>query len=268
MKDRFGRLFCALVGTPWSGCSCRIHVQSSGEFYCMSADTRDLISSREDAARFDTFAEAYANAQTGFALKHISLAAAYDFCQSREDGGRVFAAIFDVYVNFLLLFCDQMTATQARANAPASTLRPQVFVLDGSVDFDARMNLHRYNSSFVLRYRALWDKVMGLLILIYAPQQYECFIAAKSRKRKFRDISVQAKTLDSKLADSLLQLIEKFDNEFRTPEAHGTGSLRKWSFMIAEFSQDRSIHLLGYWNAINDVVSRLGKALSPPSAQK
>jgi hypothetical protein len=206
--------------------------------------------------------EAYAKARTGFHLNHISLAAAYDFCQAREDGGRIFAAVLDVYVNFLLLFCDQIAAAMARSNAPASTLRPQVSALESSEIFNARMDLHRYNSSFVLRYRALWDKLMGLLILIYVPHQYERFIAAKSRKKKFKDISVQANTLDSKLADALLQLIERFDNEFRTPEAHGTGALRKWSFVVTELSQDRSLHLLGYWNAINDVVSRFGKTLS------
>ncbi|HEY4368743.1 MAG TPA: hypothetical protein VGN07_16030 [Steroidobacteraceae bacterium] len=231
----------------------------------MTTEALQLIKSRADAARFDTYMQAYAQAAAGFALSHISLAAAYDFCQSREDGGRLFAAIFDVHVNFTLLFCDQASATKARSYAPAETLRAGTSALESSIIFDTRMNLHRHNSAFVLRYRALWDKLMGLLILMFVPEKYEQFISASSRKKAFRKIAVRANKVDATLADSLHSLIEKFDNEFRTPEAHGTGALRKWSFIVTELSADKSLNLLWYWNAINDVVSRLGKALAAPT---
>lgn len=39
-------------------------------------------------------------------------------------------------------------------------------VLDSPEEFFGKADLHRFHSSFVLRYRAIWDKLMGLLILL------------------------------------------------------------------------------------------------------
>ena len=68
-------------------------------------------------------------------------------------------------------------------------------------------------------------------------------------------------------AQSLRQILEMFDNELRTPEAHGTGALRKWSFTLEPINEDPSMKLIGYWNVINEVILRLGKFCSgsPPT---
>jgi len=201
------------------------------------------------------------------ALKHVSLVAAYDYCQSRTDGGKLFTAILDVFINFLLVYCDMCSAVSLWSQTNPKDPGKEQSVLDSVEVFFGKMDCHRYNSSFVLRYRALWDKLMGLLVLMYVPAQYERFSSASSRKKTFFKIVRESSLLTEDNAGNLIKLLEGFDNEFRTPEAHGTGALRKWSFNMVPMQENPSIKLLGYWNVVNDTMSRLGKSFVAGSSK-
>ena len=50
------------------------------------------------------------------------------------------------------------------------------------------------------------------------------------------------------------QILDDFERKFRTPEAHGTGALRKWSFLAVGADKNPSGELLGYWNIINQIM--------------
>jgi hypothetical protein len=52
-------------------------------------------------------------------------------------------------------------------------------VLDSEAKFFGKMDIHRFNTAYVLRYRALWDKLMGLMILIFVPNEYDLFAGAQ-----------------------------------------------------------------------------------------
>jgi hypothetical protein len=121
------------------------------------------------------------------------------------------------------------------------------------------MDIHRFNTSFVLRYRALWDKVMGLLVLMDAPQYYDQFMKAGSRKKEFIKIAKAQKICEEVFIDELVDLLTTFDNKFRTSEAHGAGVLRKYSFLMESMIDNPQGDLVNYWNRLNQFIANYGK---------
>jgi len=118
-------------------------------------------------------------------------------------------------------------------------------------------------SDYVLRYRAAWDKIMGLLILLYTPNNYETYYAGKSRKKMFS--KYMPEFISDRLTTKYLSdLVQSFDDDFRTPEAHGTGVLRKWVLEPAIFTKitidDPNNRLVvTYWNNLILVLSEIEK---------
>lgn len=217
------------------------------------------LNSREEVRKFESLLDKYVSSKTQFPLQHISLVCAYDMLRGREDGGRVFSALLDIQINFLLIWLDSH-AVGATYNQKFSKGKLEGgSVLDSEEKFFGKMEIHRFNSSYVLRYRAIWDKLMGFLILIHAPSEYEKFSSAKSRKRAFRKIALENGIAESDGVTMLENLLTEFDNNFRTAEAHGTGSLRKHSFTMESPDKNPQVELIGYWNAVNGFVSHIGK---------
>jgi hypothetical protein len=217
------------------------------------------LNSREEVTRFEELLESYSTARAQFPLKHISLTNAYDQLQSREDGGRVFSALLDIQITFLLLHLDSH-AVGATWNALFSKGKLEGgSVLDSPAKFFGKMDIHRFNTSYVLRYRAIWDKLMGLIILIYAPAEYDSFSNAKSKKRTFTKIAEKYTFAESQFLVNLNDLLTRFDDTFRTSEAHGTGVLRKYSFTMESMADNPQVELLGFWNAVNGFIAELGK---------
>lgn len=224
------------------------------------AEENFRLENRQEVERFESLVDAYVKERAQFPLKHLSLVVAYDYCQLRADGGKLFAAVLDVFINFLLLYCDTNAVGSTWNRYFAKGRLQGGSVLDSEAKFFGKMDVHRYNSSFVLRYRALWDKIMGLLILMYAPEKYDEFFSSRSRKRIFFKISKGSKILAEETAEYLKGMLERFDNEFRTPEAHGTGALRKWSFTMEPMNENPSIKLIGHWNILIEIMALLGKS--------
>lgn len=75
----------------------------------MNATTFSL-STREEVLRFEELLHRYIEAQTQLPLKHISLVDAYDKTLTRENGGRIFAALLDIQITFFLLYLDMHMA--------------------------------------------------------------------------------------------------------------------------------------------------------------
>lgn len=216
------------------------------------------LNGREEVARFEASVSAYLSLRTPLDANHVSLVAAYDFCLRRADGGKLFAAILDVFINFSIIRCELNDVIAAWGRRDAHRKIESNRILESTNTFQAAMDVQRYTSSFTYRYRALWDKLMGLLILLYAPESYESFSSSKSRKKVFARIVRDKNLLTEENKKALSLMLEWFDNEFRTPEAHGTGTLRKWSFAVLIPREDPTQKLIMYWNLMNDVVARLG----------
>jgi len=131
------------------------------------------LNSQEEVKLFQDRLNKYVSQRAQVALPHISLVDAYEVLQSRKDGGRVFSALLDLQINFSLIFYD-IHSTGSIWNKKFSKSKPSgTSVLDSEEIFSGKMDIHRYFSSFILRYRALFDKLMGLLILTYSPDEYD-----------------------------------------------------------------------------------------------
>lgn len=134
----------------------------------MAADSFKL-KTREDVERFEALMLQYSEARTQLALNHIPLVKAWDQLHHRKDGGRVFTALLDIYLNLHMLHLD-LTSVGGTWNSSFSKGKLEGgSVLDSSAKFFRKMDLHRFSSAFILRYRAIWDKIMGFFLLLFSP---------------------------------------------------------------------------------------------------
>jgi len=216
------------------------------------------LKNREEVSKFEMVLQSYCS-KYKCELPHISLENAHDFLQHSEHGGRIFSALLDIKLNFIIVLQDMHEAGAIWNNNFSKDKIKEVSILDIKELFIAKMEIHRFNSNFILRYRAVWDKIMGLLILLLSPEKYDSFCKSKSKKKSFKKITLESKSLSEEFITNILKSLENFDNKFRTAEAHGTGSLRKWSFNMDEMSESPLLELLGYWNLLNDTIHTIGK---------
>jgi hypothetical protein len=86
------------------------------------------------------------------------------------------------------------------------------------------------STAFVLRYRAIWDKLMGVVLLLLEPENYQKYCKSKSRKKYFCDLLKKKGGQWPIYAQGVSDTIETFDSRFRTAEAHGSGKLKKLIF--------------------------------------
>lgn len=223
------------------------------------------LNTREEVARFEQLLDDYVSSKADFSLDHISLVTAYDKLQTRSDGGRIFTALLDIQINFLLLYIDRNTVGQIWAALFSKGKLEGGSVLDSPEKFFGKMDIHHFNTAYILRYRAIWDKLMGLIILIEAPDDYDSFSQAKSKRRTFAKIAEKCRFSEAPLLADLDDVLTRFDNKFRTSEMHGTGVLRKYSFAMESMGKNPQVELIGFWNAINSFIFELGKIFTDSS---
>lgn len=220
------------------------------------------LRTREDVERFEALMFQYSKARSQVALNHIPLLKAWDQLHHREDGGRVFTSLLDIYLNLHMIYLD-LTSVGGTWNSNFSKGKLEGgSVLDSNAKFFGKMDIHRFASAFILRYRAIWDKIMGLLLLLFLPSAYDGFSKSKSKKKSFREAALKIDEIPHEFVAGLLEALEKFDNKFRTAEAHGTGALRKWSLTMEGFEDNPMFELIGHWNFLNQTLITLGGFLN------
>ncbi len=222
------------------------------------------LRNRQEVESFEARLDEYVLAVTGLVVPNIRLVNAYDKLQERDDGGRVFTALLDVQINYRALFCDhaRLIYLQHECNKLDGES-----VLSSTRAFFAKMDLQRLSTCYVLRYRALFAKVMGLTILVASPAEYDKFCKAKSRKSSFVKIVSGLPQIKLGFAERISDLLTDFDNTFRTPEAHGTGSLRKWTFLMEPHWNNPQLKLRRFWNTLNQVLIDIGKMFADAEGQ-
>ena len=218
----------------------------------------------EDRCQVDLFEqmlERYLETSTGKPLKHIPLGAVFDACQKHQAGGKIFTAFLDLQINLALLWQDVVRIKDEWNRHFGGKKSPQDgSILDSQENFDGKMQVHRHLNSFVLRYRAVWDKLMGVYILTHAPERYDEFRGSKSRKRQFSKIAQETPTLGA-FGDQVVQQLKEFDDKYRTPEAHDFGRLRKWTLSMLPISDQKNpiLTIVDFWNRLNDQVATIGQ---------
>lgn len=219
------------------------------------------FNSRDEVIAFDNLVKSYLQDRTQLALSYYSLIEAYD-----ELDSRIFYSYFDIVLSIIHLESDLWNVAQI-FNENFSKKSEKKSIFDSRDAFYGKMDMHRYQVSFVLRYRAIWDKIMGFIILMFSPEDYDDFARADSRKKSFKTI-VQGHLKDWSYLSKIIKIIDgpitSFDDEFRTPEAHFTGRLRKWSFLMIHWREDPTFKLYGYLNLLNHAMHEIRKLIEEP----
>lgn len=219
------------------------------------------LNNRDEVQCFEEFLHAYEKEHYHFAVEHLSLVGFFDALQGHPDGGRIFVAILDIKISLSILWGD-IHEVGAAWNKNFSKGKMEGGTISDSFEkFSGKMDVHRFSSAFILHYRALWDKIMGLFILFYVPNQYNSFCRAKSRQKRFLSLASHIPQIGRNAASEICNVVEQFDKLFRTPEAHGTGTLRKWSFLMEPMNKNPHGDLFGYWNYMNKTITSLNKML-------
>ncbi len=102
---------------------------------------------------------------------------------------------------------------------------------------------------------------MGFVVLLTAPDEYEKFERARSRRRFFKRIIDDHPHFPKNSGEDIDRIVREIDDKFRTAEAHGTGSLR--TYLLAENTPMESPegHLLLHFNQMNGVFAKLGAVI-------
>lgn len=222
----------------------------------------------EEVESFEYHMRQYSEATTQFPESNISLAKAWRYLEHLPDGPRAFSALLDVFlsVHFVQMDLHATLSTWNKRFSPGKLEGGSI--LDSTEKFFGKMDIHRFSTAYVLRYRSSWDKILGLFVLLGAPDSYEHFMKAKSKKRAFKSLSGKLGIPESIVSD-LLENLQKFDDAFRTSEAHGVSALRKWNLSMQTVEENSTTDLLGYWNWINSItraVDALFESIQPPIA--
>jgi hypothetical protein len=217
------------------------------------------LKTRDEVIVFENLLSDYTSEKIGCSIKHISLLDAFDKLQHHENGRKIFTALYDIQINNVLLNCD----VEIIANLWNKLLqenRNKGSILDSKDNFFDKMDIHRFSTSFIFRYRALWDKIMGLYVLIVAPNDYDNFIKSKSRKSQFKKIMTKV-SFPKKTIEGIEKILTDFDDKFRTAEAHGTGQIRKMSLSMEPFHKNEQILFIDFANAMNRMIINVGEMI-------
>ena len=216
------------------------------------------LANLEEVRRFEELSRQYHKVKGGMNFSWVSLTSAYETLQQYDNGGRVFAALLDLRFNIDALLSELGQMAMIRNNYRQARESIQGSLLENPDFFFERLDLLRVNTSYILRYRAVLDKVMGLLVMLAAPEKYNSFAEARSRRKKFVQIAEQAPILPAKLVSHLAQTIDAF-NRYRTAEAHGTGSARTWTFLDDDDIDSPQSDMFWSWNSLHPVLTLVGK---------
>lgn len=216
--------------------------------------------SQNDLEHIDKLLRDYVEAEVEVGLYGPSLSNVGQVYKQREDKGRYIAAFLDLQLGSALLACDFFCADGVHCSicGRSSRQKRSPFESMSVSEFGDTFRWYNRLNSFTLRYRSQWDKIMGCLVLMYHSQSYASFIKAKSRKKKYRKIAENDFPSDAiDIVNIIEHQISRFDEAFRTPEAHGSGSIRKWVFSSQPAFDCKQIDLIVYWDLLQHTLDKI-----------
>ncbi|MFH6953349.1 hypothetical protein ACHSBP_09600 [Pseudoalteromonas sp. XMcav1-K] len=251
------------------------------------------INSKQDAKKLNLKLNTYwKKSNAGSGLEKDYFCTVYKKLENTSERGRVFSALIDLEMTYLFMAKDVTKSGGGWNQNFAPGKLEGGSVLDDYNKFQGKVDILDALNSFTFRSRAFWDKYMGILVLIKDFENYQKYCKAKSRKKNFKKIASEwtdfpievqealVHTLQqseiyglskqqveegtfypANFLDVLFTYIEQLDNQYRTPEAHGTGALRKWSLSMLPIEHSRDFDLLGHWNIVNSMIRGLREYL-------
>lgn len=132
--------------------------------------------------------------------------------------------------------------------------------------FEVAFRRARSAFGLIMRIRALWDKSLHYIGLRYIPDDYNEELRSKKGSPRKAILNL-AKDGIGPLTRAELDQIEKdiaaLEESFRTPEAHGYGSIRTWAFdPISSWPVRESAQLMAHWNLLHQTIGRIFKKAS------
>lgn len=226
------------------------NVEEKRKFFGIDTDTLKnqefSLKNREDVVRFAELIKNYVEEETHLPFHWVDLPRWYDKCMTIEDdGGRLFSAILDLKITFAFVFIDFYRTIPG---FKAMNIKDSPKILIDANLFKEKMSLLHDNIDMAIRFRTIYDKFMGVLVLLLCPDQYKSYLKAKSRKEHFKKI--MCGYIDPDSLDSIFATISCLDDRYRTAEVHQTGRMRKWVLGGRDCFVDNAVELGGFFNSI------------------
>ncbi len=218
------------------------------------------IRSSDDARTLDQRLRHWSEETDQYIPDHLSLEVAYNALANRPDHTRIMAALFDLYVTWIFSVLDYMKCFSALRDMNREGASHHS-ILQSQLAFNCRIASLSFYTSYVLRLRAVWDKLLGLYVLLVEPRAYDDFSRSKSRKTAFKKFASRHDVFPNGFGEKVAHAISILDDEFRTAEAHGTGRLRKHVLAPSNFPDSPEARLLGHYNMMNNVFAILQKVI-------
>lgn len=205
---------------------------------------RFTLHNREEVETFETMLHKHVEAETHLPFHSLNLIQAFDYCMTLgERGGTLFAALLDLKITIAFLFID---AIKYAPDFNALNRKDGSNILEDEALFNKKMKMLHHNIDLAVRYRAFYDKLMGLIVMLLNPPRYEDYNKANSRKKLFP--SLVKGILDDDSLATLLEQVTYLDENYRTSEVHQTGSMRTWVLTSQDLFLDKQLNLMNYFN--------------------
>jgi len=239
------------------------NTQNVGRNFILTMEIEHFkLNSIEEVKLFSERIENFQKNKLGHSLPYIDLNTAFINLQSFSEGGRLFTALLDLKLSLVMLNFD-MTKAGATWNEKFSKGKYEGgTALDNQDKFDGKAELQYYHTNFVPRYRAFWDKLMGIFILLFDHNNYDKFRRAKSRKKEFEKLCKDIPQIPDEFVKNIIKGISDFDQNFRTPEVHGTGVIRKWSFTMFSLHETPLVDFIKYWNWLLPIMKEIDRIIA------
>lgn len=227
--------------------------------------TEYRIESQNEAASLDKLFDQYLlehDIDQGTLMK---LGDAYNALKRDGRDQRCFSAYLDLYLQNIALQED-VVIIRREINREYQSGKVEGF-------FAKRMGRYIAASNVAHRVRAMWDKLMGLTVLLNWSDKYDNFCSSRSRLSAYKRIAESWRIPDKTLLTADTEQLKKYEQwnsdwaeeiskitrcvdfistNFRTAEAHSVGRIWKWAFEIQRDEEDPFVELLNSTNDLRD----------------
>jgi len=230
------------------------------------------LSSREECERFDILLESHSKniPLNCFPMTiHLNLADVYSkFIESgkyeENNFGRIlFSWVFDIKLSYFFLELDnlEVAALHNKVNQYIEHLEHPATSLDIPAFFPAHMSFQKILTSYTLRYRAIWDKIMILLVMYYTKETKKP-LKGDSKIKSFEKVASGISEIPEDFIAGVSVLVRAFNELYRTSEAHGSGVFRNWTFVTLPRAQKSPTDLLMLFHGgLNYTIMRISRAI-------
>jgi len=246
--------------------------------------TEFRIENQNDAEEFENLLDQYRLNHNIGQWPLMKLGDAYTALKRDGIDSRCFTAYLDLYL--------QDIALQEDIDIIVEELNREYKSGIAEGFFEKRMSRYIASSNAAHRIRAMWDKLMGITVLLNWNDRYDKFCKGKSRLNEYRKIaeswlipeekptkdSEQRKRWEewnSSWKDEICEIercVTFISENFRTAEAHQVGRIWKWAFAIQRDEDDPFEELLNsakdlrtHFHQISWLIKR--RSIAQPVAQ-